>query len=64
MTDQNARIQAYKTIEQQLVDDVGWLSIYQRPNIYVLKTYVVGFKRNPESEIRPDAWGNIYIAQH
>ncbi len=64
MTDQNARIQAYNTIEQQLVNDVTWLSIYQRPNIYVLKPYVSGFKLNPESEVRPDAWGNTFITQH
>ena len=64
MTDQSARIQAYNTIEQQLVNDVTWLSIYQRPNIYVLKPYVSGFKLNPESEVRPDAWGNTFITQH
>ena len=64
MTDQNARIQAYNTIEQQLVNDVTWLSIYQRPEIHVLKTYVVGFKLNPEAEVGPEAWGSVFIAQH
>src|SRR5207245_11457724 len=63
MTDQNARLQAYNRLEQELVNDVTWLSIYQRPNIYVLKTYVVGFKRNAQATIRADAWGNTYIAQ-
>jgi peptide/nickel transport system substrate-binding protein/oligopeptide transport system substrate-binding protein len=64
MTDQNARIQAYQTIEQQLVNYVTWLSIYQRPEIHVLKTYVVGLKENPEAQFGPDSWANVYIAQH
>jgi len=64
MTDQNARIQAYNKIEQQLVDDVAWLSIYQRPEIHVLKTYIIGLKENPEAEFGPNSWANVYIAVH
>src|SRR5436305_14882154 len=64
MQDQTARLQTYNRIEQQLVDDVAWLSTYQRPDIYVLKTYVVGLKFNSQSAIPPDDWANTFIASH
>ena len=64
MTDQPPRFQAYDQIEQQLVNDVAWLTIYQRPDIRLLKPYVVGLKFNAFSEIPPNDWANIYIAAH
>jgi peptide/nickel transport system substrate-binding protein/oligopeptide transport system substrate-binding protein len=64
MSDPNARAQTYNKIEQQLVDYVAWLPIYQRPEIYMLKPYVVGFKENSQAQIPPNDWGNIYIATH
>jgi peptide/nickel transport system substrate-binding protein/oligopeptide transport system substrate-binding protein len=64
MSDPNARAQAYNKIEQQLVDDVAWLSTYQRPEQYVLKPYVVGFKENAQAQIPPNDWANIYITSH
>ena len=64
MTDQNARLQAYNRLEQELVNDVTWLSIYQRPEIHVLKTYVIGLKENAQALFRADGWANVYIAQH
>src|SRR5437667_462222 len=64
MTDPNARLQAYNRLEQELVNDVTWLSIYQRPEIHVLKTYVIGLKENAQALFRADGWANVYIAQH
>lgn len=58
------RAQAYNTIEQTLVNDVAWLSLYQRPTIKVTKSYVVGLVFNAFSEYPPDDWGNVYIATH
>jgi oligopeptide transport system substrate-binding protein len=64
MSDPNARAQTYNKIEQQLVDYVAWLPIYQRPEQYMLKPYVVGFKENSQAQIPPNDWGNIYITSH
>ncbi|GER90210.1 oligopeptide-binding protein OppA [Dictyobacter vulcani] len=64
MSDKAARLKTYNKIEQQLVDDVAWLPIYQRPDIRLVKPYVIGLKFSAASFIPPDSWANVYIAQH
>ncbi|GCE23711.1 ABC transporter substrate-binding protein [Dictyobacter kobayashii] len=64
MSDKAARLKAYNKIEQQLVNDVAWLPIYQRPDFRLIKSYVIGMKFSSASIIAPDDWGNVYIAQH
>lgn len=64
MTDPTARTDAYNKLEQQLVNDVAWLSIYQRPDFRLLKPYVIGIKFNAFSQIPPNDWGSVYIATH
>lgn len=59
-----ARLAAYHSLEQQLVNDVAWLPIYQLDTPYVQKSYVVGTLMNPFDGIPPDDWANIYIAVH
>ena len=63
-TNRAKRAQMYNNIEQQLVNDVAWLSIYQRPDIHLVKSYVVGLKFNAFSQYPPNSWANVYIAQH
>jgi oligopeptide transport system substrate-binding protein len=62
--EQNARASAYNAIEQQLVNDVAWITIYQRPELTMVKPYVIGLKFNAETEIPPQSWGSVYIATH
>jgi len=62
--DQTSRLQAYMTAEQQLVNDVAWLSMEQVEVSQVLKPYVKGMFFNPQLLIPPDDWGNIYIQAH
>jgi peptide/nickel transport system substrate-binding protein/oligopeptide transport system substrate-binding protein len=64
MQNPTQRLQTYNTIEQQLVNDVAWLSLYQRPTLSMLKSYVVGLTFNAEDEFPPDSWANVYIASH
>src|SRR5581483_1066689 len=64
MSNSAERLQAYNKIEQQLVNDVSWLSIYQRPDIWLVKPYVANLKFNAASSIAPNDWNNIYITQH
>src|SRR6266568_1716277 len=62
--DQTSRLQAYMQAEQQLVNDVAWLSMEQVGVSQVLKPYVRGMVFNPQLLIPPDDWGNIYIIAH
>jgi oligopeptide transport system substrate-binding protein len=62
--DQTSRMQAYNQSEQQLVNDVAWLSWAQVAINQVLKPYVKGMVFNAQLQIPPNDWGNIYIAAH
>ncbi|HET9921913.1 MAG TPA: peptide ABC transporter substrate-binding protein [Ktedonobacteraceae bacterium] len=62
--DQNARMQSYMQAEQQLVNDVAWMSLSQRTATRLLKPYVVGMKFNAQGIFPPDSWANVYIAAH
>ena len=59
-----ARYQAYNTAEQQLVNDVAWLPLYQTTYPFVLKPYVQGVVFNAQILIPPNDWRNIYISVH
>jgi oligopeptide transport system substrate-binding protein len=58
------RVQMYNQAEQQLVNDVAWLPIYQQNMTRLLKSYVVGLKFNAGDVQPPDSWANVYIAAH
>jgi oligopeptide transport system substrate-binding protein len=57
---QAARLQQYNQAEQQLVNDVAWIPMYQLTATAVRKPCVVGFVDNPELLVPPDDWANIY----
>ena len=54
----------FLSAEQQLVNDVAWLPLYQTTYPFVLKPYVQGVVFNAQSLIPPNDWGNIYISVH
>jgi oligopeptide transport system substrate-binding protein len=58
----NLRIQEDQQAEQQLVNDVAWLPIYQQTNVYVVKPCVVGWPSNPWASILEPDWPNVYIS--
>ncbi len=60
----NTRIQAYQNAEQQLVNDVAWLPMYQANTSFLLKPYVKSIPYNPAPQMSPIDWGNIFIAVH
>jgi peptide/nickel transport system substrate-binding protein/oligopeptide transport system substrate-binding protein len=62
--DNTSRIQAYNTAEQQLVNDVAWMPMYQVTTSQVLKPYVKGLVFNPQLLFPPDDWANTYIQAH
>ncbi len=62
--DQNARLQAYMQAEQQLVNGVAWLPVFQSSVSQVVKPYVKGLIANSQALPPPDDWGNVYIQAH
>ncbi len=62
--DPAARMQAYANAEQQLVNDVAWLPMYQVNATFLRKSYVSDIPYNPGFEIPAYDWANIYIAVH
>lgn len=55
------RLQQYNQAEEQIVDDVGWISIYQNKVQLLQTTKLKGIAWNALSNIPPDAWQNIYF---
>ncbi len=56
------RQQQYMQAEQQLVNDVAWLPIYQQTLTYVQKPCVVGSMSNAFTITPPDDWSKVYIS--
>jgi oligopeptide transport system substrate-binding protein len=63
-TDVNARLQMYNQAEQQLVNDVAWLPMFQSNATRLLKPYVVGRVYNGLGLVPPNDWAKVYIAAH
>ncbi|MEO7019358.1 MAG: peptide ABC transporter substrate-binding protein, partial [Ktedonobacteraceae bacterium] len=59
-----ARFNAYMPLEQQLVNDVAWLPLYQTSGVEVIKPYVSGWVDNAQASTPPDDWANIFITVH
>jgi oligopeptide transport system substrate-binding protein len=59
---QQERLQQYMKAEQQLVDDVAWLPLYQFAASFVRKPCVQGLVNNPEGLTPPDDWANVFIS--
>lgn len=62
--DSSKRITMYNDAEQQLVNDVAWLPMYQEATSYALKTYVEGYSFNATDLVPPFDWANIFITKH
>ncbi len=58
--DQNARLKQYNQAEQQLIDDVAWIPLYQVFANQLVKPCVQNLITNPQELIPPDDWGAIY----
>jgi oligopeptide transport system substrate-binding protein len=61
-SNETGRLQQYMKAEQQLVDDVAWLPLYQLTGSFVRKPCVQGMVDNPEGLTPPDDWANVFIS--
>jgi peptide/nickel transport system substrate-binding protein/oligopeptide transport system substrate-binding protein len=61
----DSRFTMYRQAEQQLVNDVAWMPMFQDTSTFLLKPYVRGIiVSNPSELTPPDDWATIYIAAH
>ena len=60
---QTERLKLYNMVEEQIVDDVGWIPIYQARRLVLQNPRLVGIAYNALDIIPPDDWGSIYITQ-
>jgi oligopeptide transport system substrate-binding protein len=58
------RLQQYDQAEQQIINDVGWITIDQAKTIYVVKPCVVGWPHNSfgQFSVPQSDWASIYIS--
>lgn len=61
--DVTKRMQLYNEAEQQAINDVGWLPLWQEKVQYLVKTNVQNLSLNSQQLIPPDDWSKIYITQ-
>ncbi len=60
---QSSRLSAYNMAEQSIINDVGWIPLYQSEGHAVLNPKLVGNPFVNALEIEaPDNWANIYVA--
>ena len=57
-----ARLQAYMTAEQALINDVAWLPMEQVTYFFLVKPCVVGFVIDHAELTPPNDWGGTYIS--
>jgi oligopeptide transport system substrate-binding protein len=60
---QTEPLKLYNMAEEQIVDDVGWIPIYQARRQVLQNPRLVGIVYNALDIIPPDDWGSIYITQ-
>jgi oligopeptide transport system substrate-binding protein len=58
------RMAQYDQAEQQLVNDVVWMPLFQADAAGLFKKYVQGIVLNAQGLTPPSDWANIYIAVH
>ena len=57
------RNQMYNKAEQQIVNDTGWVALWQEKLHRLIKPSVQGFVLNTVEIIPPNSWSKIYISQ-
>ena len=62
--DGNLRSQMLASTEQQLVNDVAWLPMYQADMSLLIKPYMTYLYTTVPTTPSPDDWNRIYVAAH
>jgi len=57
------RLQMYNKAEQQIINDVAWVPLWQQKLHRLIKPNVQGFVLNTVEIIPPNSWSKIYISQ-
>ncbi len=59
--DNASRMKAYQDAEQSIVNDVGWLPMFQAGEQYLINPKLHGLVMNAQLTFPPDSWGNVYM---
>jgi oligopeptide transport system substrate-binding protein len=62
-SDNTQRMQLYNDAEQKIINDVGWLPLWQERQQTLVRPTVQGLVLNAQLDIPPDDWGTIFISQ-
>ncbi len=58
------RLQSYADAEQKIVNDVGWIPLYQSAENYLQNPKIANYAKSyadPQGTIEPMDWANIYV---
>ncbi|MBE3558050.1 MAG: peptide ABC transporter substrate-binding protein [Ktedonobacteraceae bacterium] len=61
--DQNERLKLYNDAEQKIVNDVGWIPLFQFNTNTLINPKLYGYKDTPLGITAPDDWADIYFTQ-
>ena len=61
MPDATHRMALYNKAEQGIVNDIGWLSLWQETLPILVQPYIHNFHINALQQVPPDSWGEIYV---
>jgi oligopeptide transport system substrate-binding protein len=62
-SDNTTRMGLYNDAEQKIINDVGWLPLWQEKQQTLVRPTVQGLVLNAQLDIPPNDWGSIYITK-
>jgi ABC-type transport system substrate-binding protein len=63
LTDLAERVKIYNDAEQKIINDVGWITVYQSSYAYAVNPKLQGWKLDALGVMATEDWANIYFAQ-
>jgi len=59
--DNTSRMKAYEDAEQSIVNDVGWIPMFQAGSQYLINPKIHGLVINAQGIFPPDSWADVYV---
>jgi oligopeptide transport system substrate-binding protein len=59
--DNTSRLKAYEDAEQSIINDVGWIPMFQAGQQYLVNPKIHGLILNAALTFPPDSWANVYV---
>ncbi len=62
-SDNTQRMKLYNDAEQKIINDVGWLPLWQEKQQTLVRPTIHGLVLNAQLDIPPDDWSSIFVTQ-